>query len=60
LEYVVTGYGVQVEAVARAVELSEEKYCSVRGMLGPQVEMVTSCRVEEAKAPALGAEGPTE
>ena len=51
LEYVVTGFGVQLAAVVRAVELSEEKYCSVRGMLGPQVTVATSCRVEEAKAP---------
>jgi len=48
LVYVVTGRAVSPNAVARAIELSEEKYCSVRGMLGPQVEIVTSYRVEEA------------
>ncbi len=47
LIYVVTGRGVKPAAVARAIELSEEKYCSVRGMLGPQVEVVTGYRVEE-------------
>ena len=47
LAYVVTGRSVSPEAVARAVNLSEEKYCSVKGMLGPQVEIVTSYRVEE-------------
>lgn len=47
LVYVVTGRGVKPEAVERAIELSEEKYCSVRGMLGPQVEIVTSFRVLE-------------
>jgi len=51
LEYVVTGYGVKPAAVARAVELSEEKYCSVRGMLAPSVTVVTSFRVKEALAP---------
>lgn len=51
VEYVVTGIGVKPEAVARAIELSEEKYCSVRGMLGPQVEVVTSFRVIEAELP---------
>jgi putative redox protein len=58
LEYVVTGYGVQPAAVARAIELSEDKYCSVRGMLGPQVTVVTSYRVEDAEPsePAEGAE----
>ena len=30
VEYIVTGIGVKPEAVARAIELSEEKYCSVR------------------------------
>ena len=54
LTYVVTGYGVQPAAVARAIELSEGKYCSVRGMLGPQVEVLTSYRVEEALAPTTG------
>jgi putative redox protein len=55
LEYVVTGYGVKPAAVARAIELSEDKYCSVRGMLGPQVTVVTSYRVEEALPPAPAA-----
>lgn len=49
VEYIVTGIGVKPEAVARAIELSEEKYCSVKGMLGPQVEVVTSYRVIEAE-----------
>ena len=48
VEYIVTGIGVKPEAVARAIELSEEKYCSVRGMFGPQVEVVTSFQVLEA------------
>ena len=60
LEYVVTGHGVKPAAVARAVELSEQKYCSVRGMLGPQVSVDTSYRVEEAKAPAPNADAPTD
>lgn len=52
LTYVVTGRGVKPEAVARAIELSEDKYCSVKGMLGPQVEVVTAYRViEESVAP---------
>ena len=49
IEYIVTGIGVTDAAVARAIELSEEKYCSVRGMLGPQVEVTTSFRVLEAE-----------
>lgn len=49
VEYRLTGVAVKPEAVARAIELSEEKYCSVRAMLGPQVEFVTSYRVLEAE-----------
>ena len=56
LVYVVTGTGVKPDAVARAIELSEEKYCSVRGMFGPQVEIVTSFRVEDGSA-TTGPEG---
>jgi putative redox protein len=48
IEYIVTGIGIKPEAVSRAIELSEEKYCSVKGMLGPQTEVVTSFRVLEA------------
>lgn len=51
VEYIVTGVGVKPEAVARAIELSEEKYCSVKGMFGPQVEVVTSFTVREAELP---------
>ncbi|MHB1136320.1 MAG: OsmC family protein [Coriobacteriia bacterium] len=51
VEYIVTGVGVKPEAVARAIELSEEKYCSVKGMFGPQVRVVTSYTVREAELP---------
>ncbi|MBA4370299.1 MAG: osmotically inducible protein OsmC [Coriobacteriaceae bacterium] len=60
VEYVVKGYGVKPEAVARAIELSEEKYCSVKGMFGPQVKVTSSFRVVEADAPGAevcGTEG---
>lgn len=48
VEYVVTGFGVKPDAVRRAIELSEEKYCSVRHMFAPEVDVVTSFRVVEA------------
>lgn len=50
VEYVVTGHGVSEEAVARAIELSEEKYCAVKGMLAPDVRVTTSFRVIESRA----------
>ena len=51
LLYVVRGQGVEPAAVARAIELSSTKYCSVKGMLGPQVNVTTAYRVEEDVAP---------
>ena len=51
IHYIVTGYGVSEAAVARAIELSEEKYCSVKGMLGPQVTVHASFEVLEATTP---------
>jgi len=47
VEYVVTGVGVKPESVARAIELSETKYCAVKGCFGPQVDVHTTFRVEE-------------
>jgi len=47
LHYAVKGRDVDPAAVARAIELSEGTYCSVRGMLGPQTEVVTSYSVED-------------
>ena len=47
LEYVVTGHNVEEEAVSRAVELSETKYCSVSGMLSKSVPIFTKVTVKE-------------
>ncbi len=44
LEYVVRGYDVAPEAVARAIELSQTKYCAVAASL--KGEVVTSYRIE--------------
>ena len=51
LHYVVTGVGVPDEAVARAIELSETKYCSVKGAFGPQVTVNTTFSVVPPAAP---------
>jgi len=51
--YTVTGVGVKPESVARAIELSEEKYCSVKGSLGPQVNVTTRFEVIEFE-PQIG------
>jgi putative redox protein len=47
VEYVVTGKDVKPEAVARAIELSETKYCSATAMLRQAVEITTSYRIVE-------------
>jgi len=44
LEYVVRGYDVAPEAVARAIELSQTKYCAVAASL--KGEVVTTYRIE--------------
>jgi putative redox protein len=51
VEFIVTGYGVKPEAVRRAIELSEEKYCAVKGMFSPAVEFESTFTLLEAPAP---------
>jgi putative redox protein len=50
VEYVVTGDSVQADAVARAVELSTTKYCSVHAMLKQAMPIEFSYRVEAVSA----------
>lgn len=47
LDYAVQGEGIREEAVKRAIRLSEEKYCSVLGMITPKAKVTSSYRVEE-------------
>lgn len=51
VEFIVRGHGVSAEAVARAIDLSRTKYCSVMNSL--KAEITTSYRVEE-EAEAAG------
>ncbi len=48
IEYVVRGHGIDADAVAHAIELSERKYCSVSAMLAKTAEVCTSFRIGEA------------
>ena len=48
IEYVIAGPGLKPSAVERAIALSEDKYCSVKGMFGPDVSVTTSYRIVEA------------
>jgi len=47
IEYVIRGRKLRESAVRRAIELSEQRYCSVRGILRPEVKVATSYRIEE-------------
>lgn len=48
VEHVVTGKGISPDAVRRAIELSETKYCSVGATLGLTAAISHTFRVEEA------------
>ena len=48
MHFIVTGRNLSAEAVARAVALSHEKYCSASIMLAKTAEMITSHEVVAA------------
>jgi putative redox protein len=52
LEYVVTGHGIDPQAVERSIELSLTKYCSVNKMLENSVKINHHTRIIEAEAVA--------
>ena len=47
VHHIVTGHGVSQSAVASAVELSDQKYCSVAASLRPTVRISTSFEIIE-------------
>jgi len=47
VEYVVRGRKLRESAVKRAIELAEQKYCSVRGILRPEVKVTSSYLIEQ-------------
>lgn len=47
LNYRIAGKGIKKEAVERAIQLSEEKYCSVSASLKPKAEITSSYVIEE-------------
>lgn len=51
VKHIVRGHGVSEQAVARAVELSDQKYCSVAATLRGSAEIVTSYEIIEDSAP---------
>jgi len=47
VQYIVRGRRLRESSVKRAIELSEQKYCSVRGIFRPEVKVTTSYRIEQ-------------
>ena len=50
VKHIVRGRGVSEKAVARAIELSDQKYCSVAATLRGTAEIVTSYEIIEDSA----------
>ncbi|HEX6555966.1 MAG TPA: OsmC family protein [Ktedonobacteraceae bacterium] len=48
VEHIVTGHRIQPEAVARAIKLSEERYCGAGAMLGKVAHLTHTYRIVEA------------
>ncbi len=48
VEHIVTGHGVQPEAVERAIQLSKERYCGAGAMLGKVAHLTHTFRIVEA------------
>lgn len=50
VEHIVTGHQVSPEAVARAIELSETRYCGAGAMLGKTAHLRHTYRIIESEA----------
>lgn len=50
LHHIVTGRNISQRNVAQAIELSEQKYCSVAATFRPTAEIVSSFEIIEASA----------
>jgi putative redox protein len=48
VHHVITGRNISEKSVAQAIELSEQKYCSVAATLRPTAEIVSSFEIIEA------------
>ena len=48
VHHVVTGRNISPQALAQAIELSEQKYCSVAATLRPTAEILSSYEIIEA------------
>jgi putative redox protein len=53
IHYIVEGYNVDPQAVERAIELSETRYCPAQAMLTPSVPMTLSYEIVEVEPEAI-------
>ena len=53
IRHVVTGFGIDKAAVERAIQLSEEKYCSVGAMIQQTAKFETQYEIHEESTPWL-------
>lgn len=49
MEYIFTGHNLDPQKVQRAVDLSSNKYCSVKGSLDPAIEFDVKVTINEAE-----------
>jgi len=56
IRHIVTGIGVNQKALAQAIQLSEEKYCSVGAMIGKSAKLETTHEICEDETAWLKAE----
>jgi len=56
IRHIVTGLGVDPAAVAQAIQLSEEKYCSVGAMVAKSAKLETTSEIREDETAWLKAE----
>ena len=50
VKHTLTGRAIPADAVAKAIELSETKYCSVAATLRPTVEIISTFEIHEETA----------
>lgn len=53
VRHILRGYGLSEKAVADAVALSDQKYCSVAATIRPTAEIVTTIEIIEETGPPL-------
>jgi putative redox protein len=56
IRHIVTGFAIDPQALAQAIQLSEEKYCSVGAMIGKSARFETVHEVREDETPWLKSE----